>query len=90
MFGLVLLVIFVSIDASRPRCGYDSCPKPKVNVPHILRQSDFYQYITFIIKEFLDFGIAVKTVLEYFSNFNNNISLTKTFGTLNLISGPLK
>ena len=36
MFSL-LLIILMSVDASQPRCGYDSCPKPKVKCTTILQ-----------------------------------------------------
>ena len=53
MFRLfsIFLMIFVSTNASQPRCGYDSCPKPKVSVPQIY---SFYK------------GKGIKSLLAYF------------------------
>ena len=35
MFSL-LLIFLTSVNASQPRCGYDSCPKPKVSANKFL------------------------------------------------------
>ena len=43
MFNLLLLV-FGSVNASQPRCGYDSCPKPKVSGQQTFR----YKWIVLI------------------------------------------
>ena len=41
MFSL-LLIVFGSVNASQPRCGYDSCPKPKVSVQLEVQVDSYY------------------------------------------------